>query len=204
LHSGRGGQGARTHCTWIISQWVPAAQRTLSQVGVSEASAGATAAAVACAASHTCWLQSPSGGVQIPQLSLQQTWPAPQIEGPHGIEDWPGPRVALSLPDGAVSPDGSVPVAAGLEEAQAHRASGKTATAMNRVMVPALHATNARATRSTRVEGPGFPRSALESRIAYPIRLRNLSLIAVPVAGCLEKADLSSRETRRKAFSAAC
>jgi len=29
-------------------------------------------------------MQTPSGGVQMPQLSLQQTCPGAQIVGPHG------------------------------------------------------------------------------------------------------------------------
>lgn len=33
--------------------------------------------------SHACWVQAPSGAVQIPQLSLQQTWPAPHVAFPH-------------------------------------------------------------------------------------------------------------------------
>ena len=34
--------------------------------------------------SHACWVQAPSGGVQIPQLALQQTIPGSQVVGPHG------------------------------------------------------------------------------------------------------------------------
>ena len=59
---------------------MPAAQRTLAQVGVLASSGGASGAA-----SQTCCVQSPSGGVQMPQLVLQQTWPGPQIEGPQAI-----------------------------------------------------------------------------------------------------------------------
>jgi len=29
-------------------------------------------------------MQAPSGGVQMPQLALQHTWPAPQVVLPHG------------------------------------------------------------------------------------------------------------------------
>jgi hypothetical protein len=32
-------------------------------------------------------MQRPSGGVQMPQLSLQQTCPGGQIVGPHGMPD---------------------------------------------------------------------------------------------------------------------
>ena len=34
---------------------------------------------------HACCVQTPSGGVQMPQLSLQQTSPLLQALGPHGV-----------------------------------------------------------------------------------------------------------------------
>jgi hypothetical protein len=51
-------------------QWNPRMQRAFS----THCRGGAQA----------CWVQTPSGGVQIPQLSLQQTSPLVQALGPHG------------------------------------------------------------------------------------------------------------------------
>ena len=41
--------------------------------------------------SHAIWMQAPSGGVQIPQLALQQTWPGAHVTFPQAA---PSPSVA--------------------------------------------------------------------------------------------------------------
>jgi hypothetical protein len=50
-------------------------------------------------------MHTPSGGVQMPQLSLQQTWPGGQVVGPHGTP-LPGPQnISIQLPpNGAQMP----------------------------------------------------------------------------------------------------
>lgn len=52
-------------------------------------------------------MQTPPGGVQMPQLSLQQTCPGAQMVGPHGMPTWPGGSQKISMqppPSGAQIP----------------------------------------------------------------------------------------------------
>jgi hypothetical protein len=69
------------HGTGIISQCVPAMQRTLSHVVVGAALD--SAALGYCGPSQNCCVHMPSGGVQMPQLGLQQICPSGHVAAPH-------------------------------------------------------------------------------------------------------------------------
>ena len=83
--------------TPVLQPVEPSAQAQAGDIGAGPQSVAAHAAGVGL---HASWIQAPPGGVQMPQLALQHTWPAGQVALPHvtGGGGGSGGQVRISQP----------------------------------------------------------------------------------------------------------